>query len=227
MVSVLRWAAPLLFLIATFAPAQDAKYSLKAAKNPPPKELDESIRKLLAGDSLVFRDPQGKPVAEFWFRGEIPADATKEQIKNGVTYREVKQTELIAAVKFEQNYHDYRKQTIKAGVYTLRLGLQPMDGDHAGKSPYLEFLVVTSAAKDVKAGTYEVEKLLDLSKKSINTGHPAVLMLFPTKPESTPKYVAKANNHWIVTTQREVAVRGQKTGAFLGIGLTVIGHADE
>ena len=146
MVCAFRGAAVLLLVAVTLpATGQDAKYSVKSAKSEPPKELDESIRKLLPSESILFQDASGKTIAEFWFRSSIPTDATPEQIRNGVTYREVKQTELFGAVRFEQNYTDYRQQKVKAGIYTLRLGYQPMDGDHAGKSPHLDFLVVTAA----------------------------------------------------------------------------------
>ena len=227
MVTSLRGAALLLLLAATFCPAQDGKYAVKAAKSDVPREVDESIRELMGGESITFLD-SGKPVAEIWLRGEIPVDATPAQIKNGVTYREIKQTELVGVVKFHQKYHDYRKQTVKAGVYVLRNILQPQDGDHAGKSPFLEFFVATAAAADKKPGTIgDIKTLMEMSQKSIDTGHPAVFMLFPAKPGTAAKVEARPNMHWVVTTQREVAVKGEKTGAFLGISVTLVGHADE
>ena len=211
-------------LIAT---GQEAKYSVKAAKNPPPKELDEAISKLLAEESILFVDASGKTVAEFWFRTAIPADATPDQIKNGVTYKEIKQSELFGAVRFEQNYTDYRQQKVKAGVYTLRLAYQPMDGDHAGKSPELNFLLVQKADKDKSAGLQDPKKMFELSSASINTGHAGVFMLFAAKPADSPEFVSKANNHWALTTKSEVTTGGKKTGAFLGIALTLVGHAEE
>jgi hypothetical protein len=227
MVTSLRWAACLVIFSATLSSAQDGKYAVKAAKSEPPKEVNESIRKLLSGESLTFLEG-GKPVAEIWLRGEIPVDATPAQLKNGVTYREIKQTELVGVVKFPQNFLDYRKQPIKPGVYTLRNILQPQDGDHAGKSPYLEFFVATAAAMDTKPGPMdEIKTLMEMSQKSINTGHPAVFMLFPAKAGTAAKVESKPNMHWVVTTQREVAVKGQKTGSFLGISLTLVGHAEE
>lgn len=206
---------------------QEASYAVKAAKNAPPKELDESIRKLLSEDSILFSDASGKTVAEFWFRPAIPAEATAEQIKNGVTYKEIKQSEIFGAVRFEQNYTDYRQQKVKAGVYTLRLGYQPMDGDHAGKSPELNFLVVQLASKDKNPALQDLKKMFEISAASINTGHAGVFMLFPAKPADTPQFSAKANNHWTLTTRSEVLVGGKKTGASIGIALTLVGHAEE
>jgi hypothetical protein len=223
----LRWAGLLVLAAVSFTPAQDGKYSVKVAKNEVPKEVDESIRKLMGSESITFLE-SGKPIAEFWLRSEIPVDATPAQLKNGVTYREIKQTELVGVIKFHQKYYDYRKQNVKPGVYTLRNILQPQDGDHAGKSPFLEFFVASSAAADKKADTIgDIKSLMEMSQKSIDTGHPAVFMLFPAKPGTAAKVDSKPNMHWVVTTQREVTVKGQKTGSFLGISLTLVGHADE
>jgi len=216
-----------LLVVALVAPAQEGKLSVKAAKSEPPKELKDAVRKLLPAESIVLMDAQGKTVAEFWFRAAIPADATPEQLKNGVTYREVKQGELFGAVRFEQGYKDYRQQKVKAGVYTLRLGYQPMDGDHSGKSPELDFLVAISAAKDQTAEPLDYKKMVETSASSINTGHPAVFMLFPTKPLESPQLQAKANAHTALATRAEVVVAAKNTGHHLGIAVTVVGHAED
>lgn len=207
--------------------AQDAKYSIKVGDAAPPKELSESIQRLLGKQSIELYDPAGKKIGEFWFRAEIPADATPEQIKNGLTYREVKQSEILGAARFEQDARDYRKQKVKAGVYTLRLAYQPMDGDHSGSSQFQEFVVAVGAAKDKKADLLDVKDMVELSQTSINTGHPAVLMLFPnSKPGVNPELAAKPKSHWVLNTKGEIVVGGKKTGTSLGIGLTVVGSAD-
>ena len=208
-------------------PAQDAKYSIKVAETAPPRELDQGIQKLLGKQSIQLLDAGGKIIGEFWFRPEIPVEATEEQIKNGLTYREVPQSTILGAVRLDQDYRDYRKQKVKAGVYTLRLGYQPMDGDHAGMSDFQEFLLVVSAAKDKKAGLLEPKEMIEESQKSIGTGHPGVFMLFPiAKVVANPELSAKPKNHWVINTKGQVVVGGKKTSAALGIGLTVVGSAD-
>ena len=83
---------------------QDKKFSIKAASADPPKELDESIRKLLSNSTVQFFDPAGKLVCELWLAKELPAQATAEQVKSGITYRELKETQLIGAVRFDQGW---------------------------------------------------------------------------------------------------------------------------
>src|SRR5436190_604454 len=95
-----RWGALVLMVSGGLAPAQDSKYQIKTAKTDPPKELSEAIRKLLDSSSVQFQDAKGALVAEFWFRKEVPVDATPEQVKNGLGYRDLKETTVFGAARF-------------------------------------------------------------------------------------------------------------------------------
>ena len=182
---------------------------------------------MLGKTSIQLLDAGGKTIGEFWFRGEIPADASAEQIKNGLTYREIRQSEVLGAVRFEQDWTDYRKQKVKAGVYTLRLGYQPADGDHQGSSDFQEFLLLIGADKDKSPELIEFKHLSETSSKSIGTGHPGVFMLAPNAtPGKKPDIAARPKNHWVINTKGEIVVAGKKVGASFGIGLNVVGHAD-
>lgn len=223
-----RPCAALLLAAATVAAAGEGKYSIKPGDAGPPTELSAAVRKVLDAKAVQVRDAQGKAVAEVWLRKEVPADVTPEQIKNGLTYRELSQTELLGAVKFHQDWQDYRKQKVKAGVYTLRLGYQPADGDHAGTSMYQEFAVVADAAKDTKPDVMEPKALVELSMKSIGTAHPGVFMLFPNpKPAAEPKLEAKASDHWVLFARRDLSVKGKKSEGGIGLGITLVGHGNE
>jgi hypothetical protein len=226
-----RWLTALLLLAllsaCPYAQAQDGKYTIKTGQTPIPKEIGEPIRKLLTPGSIELLDPAGKAICQVWFRKEIPADATAEQLKNGLTYREVKQTEIVGVIRFDQDWRDYRKQKVKAGTYTLRLGYQPMDGDHTGASDYQDFLLVLDAAKDTKTDLMDAKHMIETSAKSIGTGHPGVFMLFPNStPGAAPALAAMPKNHWVLQTKEEVVVDGKKTGTSLGFGLTLVGAAD-
>jgi hypothetical protein len=227
MFRAMRAAAVVVVFSTMLASAQTTKYSLKQTPTAPPKELGPSIQKLLSKDAVQFLDPQGQLLAELWFCKEVPAEATPEQVKNGITYRELPQTTVLGAVRFDKNWSDYRKQPIKAGVYTIRLAFQPQDGDHMGTAPYPEFGVLISAAKDTKAATMEPKMMQELSAASIGTSHPAVLLLFPnSRPGAAPELAAKANNHLVLNTREGVSIQGKAASGVLGVGLTLVGHAD-
>ena len=45
-------------------------------------------------------------------------------------------------------FKEIRGKVVKPGVYTLRYGQQPQNGDHLGISPFREFLLISPAAID-------------------------------------------------------------------------------
>jgi hypothetical protein len=218
-------AFALLLLTSTSPGAQGAKYAIKVTKAEPPKGLSAKVAKLLAAEAIQLQDGAGNKICEVWLRKEVPADATAEQVQNGLTYRELKETTVLGAVRFDKDWTDIRKQKVKAGVYTLRLGFQPEDGDHAGVSPAKEFGVLIKASDDPSPATMEPKAMQEKSQKSIDTGHPAVLMLFPnTKPAAAPQLVTTDGKYQVLNTRVPATAAGKK--AALGVGLTLVGSVD-
>jgi hypothetical protein len=223
------WAGAAVLFAAAALPlrAADNAYSIKVVeKTEPPKEVQAPIRQLLSDRCVQLLDAKGGLLAEVWLCKALPAKATDMQIKNGLTYREIPETTVFGAIRFPKQATDYRKQKIPAGVYTLRLAYQPMDGDHMGTAPYGEFCLLSPAADDKKAGTMEAKALHELSAKTTN-GHPGVLLLFPGGKDAgdTPKLLDKGENHWVVELKQEVSVDGKK--ASINIGLVLIGVSSQ
>ena len=102
-------------------------------------------------------------VMRVWFRAEIPVKATEEQVKNGLTYREIPEGTLVGAIEFPAKFTDYRKQELPAGVYTLRFAVQPDIGDHTGTAPHPEFCLICPADEDKSREDIEKKKLIELS----------------------------------------------------------------
>jgi len=181
------------------------------------------FRALLDSKALSVYDGKGKLVCTVWPRKELSSSANAEQAKAGLTYRELDETTFVGAVRFPEVWGDYRKQKIKAGVYTLRMGFQPMDGDHQGTAPFNEFCLLSQAAKDVKADPMDAKALQQMSAGASGGSHPAVMLLFPNpKPAAGPEVEPKPNETWVLNYQRPVTAGGQTTN--LGFGLVVVGH---
>src|SRR5262249_12363102 len=112
---------------------------------------------------------------------------------------------------------------IPTGVYTLRLGNQPQDGDHLDTAPHTEFAVLSPAAADKGVATMEVKALHEASIKITGT-HPAVLLLFPGRDAGAdPRLVEKGEGHWAVLLNLPITAGELKTT--IGIALTLIGKA--
>jgi len=222
--STLLIALPTLpdFAAVSFCTLRADEYQIKTVdKSPVPKEVQEPIRKLIGERCVQLLNAKNDLLAEVWFRKDLPVKATDAQISNGLTYAEVPESSVFGVIRFPKQITDYRKQKIPAGVYTLRLANQPMDGDHMGTAPYSEFLLLSPAAEDKTPDTMEAKKLQEMSGKTTG-GHPAVLLLFPGKGgETTPKLEKKEENHWVLLYVLD-AKSGDKK-AVLPIGLTLIG----
>ncbi|MBY0513674.1 MAG: hypothetical protein K2P78_07145 [Gemmataceae bacterium] len=204
------------------ATADEPKFTAKLEQLDPPA-VAEPVRKLLAPEALVVLRDNGDPVMRVWFRTEVPAMATPDQVKNGLTYREIPEGELVGVIQFPAAFTDYRRQEIAAGTYTLRFAVQPDIGDHTGTAPHPEFCLMCPADKDKSAERIEKKKLIELSSEVNEGKHPAVLLLFPNNAKDAgPKVVPKDNGLVVVNLRRPVAAGDQKTT--LGFGITVAGQ---
>jgi len=214
----------LLILGVTVSQAADrSKYAVKPAAAAPPKEVAAAIQALLADQAVQVLDDQGKLYCEVWLRKDYPVKATADEVKKGVSVRKFDEGTVIAVLRLAQPWQSFRKQSLKPGVYTLRLGFQPMDGDHQGTAPFNEFLLVCPAAADKKAAPPEQKELWELSGKAIPGGsHPVVLLLHPNpKAEAGPNLVNKGNDLWVLNLKGTASAGGDKGP--LGIGLTLFG----
>lgn len=211
----------LLVALAT-SPAADTKPAVKVEDAAPPKELSEAVRGLLDGKSLTVTGDTGKVICVVWPVKSLDSKATPEQAKAGLKYSHVEESTVVGAVKFPADFVDYRKQKIKAGVYTMRLGIQPMDGDHMGTAPYSEFCLLCPADADKKPDLLEPKELHELSSKSTTRKHPGMMLLFPNKtPPESPVVDAKPKEHWVLSYR--VPVKSPDKSA-LGFSLVVIGQ---
>ena len=205
--------------------AAEPKFTVKVEKVEPPAKLAEPVRKLLDPEALVVRDGDSV-VMRVWFRAAIPAKATEEQVRNGLTYREIPEGTLVGAIEFPEKFTDYRKQELAAGVYTLRFAVQPDIGDHTGTTPHPEFCLLCPAAEDKTDEEIEKKKLIELSSKVNEGRHPAVLLLWPNNgKDATVKILDKGDGVLVATIKRPVVAGDQKTT--LGFAVTVAGVRKE
>jgi hypothetical protein len=204
------------------ASAADTKITVKVEKAEPPKELTDAVRKTLDTQAMSVLDEKGKLICTVWAAKALDTKATAEQAKTGLKYTHVEETTVVGAVKFAEEWKDYRKQKIKPGVYTLRLGVQLMDGDHMGTAPYNEFALLCPAAEDKAPDLMEVKELYELSGKSTGRKHPGLMLLFPNKTAAdAPAIEAKPKEHVVLSYRVPATAAGQK--ANLGFSLVVVG----
>ncbi len=179
------------------------------------KSLDAKGLRVSVGDDTSMT---------FWFRTTLPATATAAQVRNGLTYRELTEGSFVGVVSFAKPFTDYRKQEIAAGDYTLRLGVQPDIGDHAGTAPHPDFLILLPLADDATLDPLDGKTLRKLSAKAAGGDHPGVMLLFPqsAKPADA-KLVSKPGGVSVLTFTRNLTT--DDGPATLGFAVTVRGHS--
>lgn len=147
-----------------------------AAGGSPPEEISEEIREVL--------DPAGQLVTlasgttlEFWFRSEAPGGADSPP---GVTFPGLEVGTLVGAVRINGPWSDYKGNAIEPGVFTLRYGVRPEDGNHMGVSVHLDFVLLVPTVEDptLDAG-WGQDDLNLMSFAATGIGHPGVMSLAP------------------------------------------------
>jgi hypothetical protein len=172
-------AACLIWLTAMTASAQE--YRAEHVDSPPPEGVAPAIAERLA--SSAYKVSSGKrTVCEIWPSSEWPVAADFKSSSSIIYPFELGQ--LIGVVRYPRKGGDFRGREIPKGVYTLRYGLQPQDGNHVGTSDTRDFLLLLSAADDTEPGPVEKTQLFKLSAKTSGTNHPAMLSLLAPAADS-------------------------------------------
>jgi hypothetical protein len=108
-------------------------------------------------------------------------DVSAEFTPTATVLYPLKPGSLVGALRFGRKAADFRGQEIAAGVYTLRYGNQPEDGNHVGTFETRDFLLMLPAAVDTSPAAIAEMDLHTSSAKSAESSHPAIMPL--VKPD--------------------------------------------
>jgi hypothetical protein len=139
----------------------------------PPAELSGTIAAQL---QPAARAVVGPATLDVWWVQALAAE--------GPGWSNVENGTLVGAMRVTGPFKEIRGKVVAPGVYTLRFGMQPQNGDHLGISPFREFVVLSPAAIDTDPKVLGFDGVVALSKQVIGTSHPANLSLDP--PEDAP-----------------------------------------
>lgn len=227
MATRMKRAFPLLLALAFFGAAQVSaqNYKVESAAAPAPSELSAAVRDALAPQVLRVTGPAGI-LCEIWMRKAVPGTAPAPQL--GVVFPQIQEGTLAGAIRFPSDVKDYRKQAVKAGVYTLRYALSPVNGNHQGVAPQRDFLLVIPAAADQDPAGVPAAQAIELSRKSTTTNHPSPWSLAPGDGSASapPSISHDADDDlWILQFTALVSAGGAPVPTRMG--LVVVGSAAE
>jgi hypothetical protein len=210
-------------IFATLALAADpAKFTVKTENADAPAALAEELRTTLDPHTIHVLSGDGTSRVRFWMRKEIPMRATADQVKNGLSYREIPEGTFLGVVRFEKPFTDFRKQELPAGTYSMRLAVQPETGDHKDTAPHQDFSVLIPLDDEKSLDPVEMKDLIKPSLKVTKGDHPAVLLMFPNYGKADGESIAtKPGGVSIVLFRRKVVANDLP--ASLGFAFVVDG----
>jgi hypothetical protein len=215
----------LAFCLCAAVTASAQNYKAEALSETPPKELLPAVRDALSSTGIRVTGPGGL-LCDIWLGKAVPGKANALQ-SLGVVYPQLAQGTLVGAIRFPNSVKDYRKQLIKAGVYTLRYALLPENGNHMGVAPQRDFVLASPASADQDAATLTIDQTMALSRKATGSNHPSVWSLAPAEehPKSLPSvFHLDDGDLWLV--EFPLVLQGA-SGSPLPMALVVLGSAPE
>jgi hypothetical protein len=217
-------AAAALFAFAATAAAQS--YSAVMVSQAPPTELSAAVRASLESQAIQVKGPKGV-LCEIWLRKDIPSVASPG-MELGVVYTQLAPGTLVGAIRFPAQAIDFRDQTVKPGVYTLRYELNPIDGNHQGVAPQRDFLLLGPPSADTTTAKLAFKALVKLSKETTTRNHPSVWSMMPPQdvPAKLPAVVSQDSDNGTIQVLFFKANLGAAGSAKpTTIGLVVVGFS--
>ena len=166
-------AVPIVVCSVVFVASVFAQTKVSSLSEKPPSDLAPAIVSLLqpAGVKAVA----GGATLDIWWVQSLGGDGGWSGVESGT---------LAGAMRVTGAFKEIRGKVVAPGVYTLRYGQQPQNGDHLGISTYRDFLLLSPASVDTDPKGLGFDGVVALSKQVIGTSHPASLSIDP--PEDAP-----------------------------------------
>jgi hypothetical protein len=187
--------------LASSAGADDYKLEKVAAL---PEGLPAEVAQVLLKEGHRVAGPNG-PMIDLWFAKDVAGKKDFKPTLNVKYPYQPGQFIGVLRVNKETPFSDFRRQPIAPGLYTLRYGQQPQDGNHIGTSDFSDFLLALPITDDKSPKKLDsVDDLQSLSAAAAGTAHPAILQLLPAeeKPAAEPALKHdESREFWILQTQ--------------------------
>jgi hypothetical protein len=202
--------------------AAPASYTLEKSSGPAPSELPAALRDAVSADGLEVKGAGGV-LCDIWLRKEVPVAATPSQ-ELGVTFGQITEGTFLGVMRIATDTTDYRNQKVKAGLYTLRYALHPVDGNHTGIAPQRDFALLAPVTEDPDPATISRDEAIKRSTKTTGTKHPSVWSIWPGDDSAAGPALRYQDDSqsWLLTFRLTLA-----GGAKVSMGMVVVGHAPE
>jgi hypothetical protein len=156
----------------------DESARLTVATADPPKEVAGPIRKALNDKAVSLADGNGT-FFQFWFRNELPL--AEQPANDTIAIGTLQEGTVLGVLKVKSERYDFRDEEIPEGIYVLRFGIQPEDGNHLGVAPTRTFALLIPAGDDKQLEPVAHDELMKVAATINATSHPSNLNLQPVE----------------------------------------------
>jgi len=215
-------------LLAPALPPPRKGYQVESLKEAAPQEVSEKVRGILAETGLRVLDKQGAPFADLWLRKSIATVEPKSELN--VKLGHVEEGSLVGVIRFHQKASDFKGNAFPAGAFTMRRGLQPVDGDHQGVSETRDFLLLAPVKVDQGTDAMPTKEAVKLSVQTAGIKHPTVLWLLQVSEDAKdsaklPRMVEDETLElWTLECEIPEAAKDKKP---VRLGIVLVGKAPE
>ncbi|HIK94051.1 MAG TPA: hypothetical protein EYG03_19060, partial [Planctomycetes bacterium] len=158
-------------LVANLSAAKGQEHSVELIDAAPDAdEVSEELTSQFADNGIRIKRSSSRTVCEVWFCKQWPVEAGFKATEDRLY--PFAPGQLIGLLHFSRRGKDFRDQSVSSGWYTLRFGLQPIDGNHEGTSPTRDFLVMVGAEQDVADKVWEAKELMEMSAEAAGSTPP-------------------------------------------------------
>ena len=181
------------------ATAVFGQFKVQPAGDPPTEAAAPVLAAMnKAGSKIVANS--GSTIVEVWLRSTMPSGPNTGE--SSVSLPTIPPGAMLGIVRFPAKGSDRRGQTIAPGVYTVRYGNYPVNGNHQGVAPQRDFLLLVPAALDKSVDPIsDFDALLDLSRKASGTAHPGVLSFWKADADQKPGFEKQGEKDWVLSTK--------------------------
>jgi hypothetical protein len=207
------------FSFVSLAAQGSAPLSVAPNASPPPSGIAAPIASKLAKSGVRVNVSKGPVTVDIWLVDALPMKSGS----SAPSWDDVEEGTLVGVVNLSADFRDIRGKMLKPGLYTLRYGLQPDNGDHLGVSPFRTFLLLSPAAADANPAPIGHDGTIEISKTSIGGSHPGVWSIDPpVSKEAALQPHTTSLKHDAIILEVPVARDGKPAGT-LRFGVVLIG----
>ncbi|MFM7318643.1 MAG: hypothetical protein ACKO5E_16990 [bacterium] len=221
----IKFAAVFPVIILALSPVLWAQVKSQKVDSKAPEAAAAEIQAILAGSAMEVLDDAGMPMLKVWLAKELAGSAKPAGPKGTILFPYLSEGQLMGVVQVISQVGDYRDQPVAPGIYTLRYGLQPVNGDHLGASSYRDFACLVPAKIDRKPEVLAKKALEKSSAEAAGTSHPAIMMFLPPKDDAKPGDIVRDDENDRTSLVLPFAVNGGGAKTEVKIQWVVQGRA--